>query len=353
MNFDLLKRLCETPGISGHEDRVRDLVMAELRPLVDHVEADVMGNVIARRNGHGPNAPKIMLAAHIDEIGFVVKHVDTRGFLRIHPLGFWDLRAMVAQRVHVHARDGHTYTGALQPANRPAHTQSPEERSKSAKLRDFYVDLGLSGAQAAAAIEPGDMVTMARSTERIGECVISKALDDRVSVFVMIEALRACKGALVEIIAVGTAQEEIGARGAMTAAYALQPAVGVAIDVTLAHDIPGARPQDYVTQFGAGAAIKILDASSISHPGVVRHFRDVAERHSITHQLEVLDLGGTDAGNMQRTQAGMPVITLSIPTRYIHTPNEMAHVGDIEASIALLARYLEDAHNGTYLPKGA
>jgi endoglucanase len=351
MNFELLKRLCETPGIPGREERVARLAAQELAPLADDVAIDVMGNVVARRCGRMPDAPKVMLAAHMDEIGFVVKHVDARGFVRLQPLGFWDVRAMVAQRVHVHARDGQTYLGALQPANRPAHTQPPEERAKSAKLEDFYVDLGLTGEQASAAIEPGDIVTMARTTERIGECVISKALDDRVSVFIMIEALRACKEAQVEIIAVATTQEEVGARGAMTAAYALKPDVGVALDVTLAHDIPNANPQDHVTQLGKGAAIKILDSSSISHPQVVRHFRDLAERHSVTHQLEVLDLGGTDAGNMQRTQAGMPVITLSIPTRYIHTPNEMANVNDIEAAIRLLSLYLEDAHNGPYLPR--
>ena len=350
MNFNLLKQLCETPGIPGQEVRVRDLVQAELTPLVDEIQVDAMGNLIARRRSKRTgNAPRVMIAAHMDEIGFIVKHVDGRGFARLQSLGFWDVRAMVAQRVDVHGRNGETLTGALVTANRPAHTQTPEERSKVAKMEDFYVDLGLTEAQAKAAIEPGCMVTMARPTIQAGNAIMSKALDDRVGVFVMIEAIRACGDAGVEICAVGTTQEEVGCRGATPAAFALQPAAGIALDVTLAYDTPGAPDEQQVTRLGQGAAIKIMDSNSISDPRLVRHFRDVAERHNITHQLEVLDLGGTDAGSIQRALAGAPAITLSIPTRYIHTPNEMADAGDIEACIALLARYLEDAHNGAYL----
>ena len=297
-----------------------------------------MGNLITHKPGRGP---KIMIAAHMDEIGFIVKHIDERGFMRLQPLGFWDPRAMVAQRVHIHGRE--TLLGALQTTHRPAHTQPLEERSKAAKLEDFYVDVGLTAEQVRALVQIGDMATMARSTEQVGNCVISKALDNRVSVFVMIEALRACQGSDADIFAVATTQEEVGCRGATTAAYALQPAVGIALDVTLAHDIPGAPDQDRVTQLGQGAAIKIMDSNSISHPGLVQRFRDVATQHRITHQMEILDLGGTDAGPIQRSQTGVPTLTLSIPTRYIHTPNEMADMRDIEACISLLARYLENA----------
>jgi tetrahedral aminopeptidase len=350
MNFDLLKRLCETPGIPGQEHLVRDLLRSELTPLVDEVSVDAMGNLIARRRASTPDvAPRVMIAAHMDEIGFVVKHVDGRGFVRLQPLGFWDPRAMVAQRVEIRGRNGHILTGALVTANRPAHTQTPEERGKVARLEDFYVDLGLTGAQAAQLIEPGCMVTLSRPTVQAGNAIMSKALDDRVGVFIMVEALRACGATAVEICAVGTVQEEVGCRGASPAAVALKPAVGIALDVTLAYDTPGAPEEQQVTRLGKGAAIKILDSNSISDVRLVRHFRDVAERHNIAHQLEVLDLGGTDAGGIQRADTGAPAITLSIPTRYIHTSNEMAEVSDIEACIALLARYLEDAHTGVYL----
>ncbi len=178
--------------------------------------------------------------------------------------------------------------------------------------------------------------------------MISKTLDDRVGVFVMLEALRACREHQVEILAVATTQEEVGLRGATTAAYALQPDVGIALDVTLANDLPGQLEHEQISRLGAGCAIKIMDSSLLCHPKLVRHFRDLAERHQIKHQLEIMTRGGTDAGGIQRSRGGVPSFALSVPTRYVHTVNEMAHVGDIEATIALLARYLEDAHTRDY-----
>jgi endoglucanase len=187
---------------------------------------------------------------------------------------------------------------------------------------------------------------MDRTTERVGECVISKALDDRLGMFVMIEALRAARDPSVEILAVATVQEEVGLRGAQTAGYGLEPDIAVALDITLAMDIPGMQEDDgqVVTRLGAGTAIKVMDGDSISHPKLVSHFRDIARREGIPHQLEILPRGGTDAGTIQRSRAGVAAITLSIPTRYVHTVDEMAHEGDIQASIDLLARYLEEAH---------
>ena len=194
------------------------------------------------------------------------------------------------------------------------------------------------------------MVTMDRTTERVGDTVISKSLDDRLSVFVMIEALKRIQSAPLQadILAVATTQEEVGLRGAVTAAYALQPDIGIAIDVTLANDFPGPADHEHITELGKGAALKIVDSSSLSHPKLVRHFRDLAEANKIPYQLELLPLGGTDAGGIQRSRGGVPSFTLSIPTRYVHTVNEMAHVADIEGAIALLAAYLQDAHTGKY-----
>ena len=342
MNFDLLKQLCETPGVPSREERIRELVVRELTPLVDELRVDAMGNLIAHKRGSGP---KIMIAAHIDEIGFLVKHIDDKGFVRLQPLGGWDPRAMVAQRVLVHGFAGQSLLGALQTANKPSHTQTAEERTKVAQLENFYVDLGLSADEIKKQVQVGDPVTMARTTELLGNRVMSKTLDDRVGVFVMIEALRACKNPSADIYAVATTQEEVGCRGAETAAYAIQPQVGIALDVTLAADIPGVAEQDQVTQLGKGVAIKIMDSYSLSHPGLVKQFQELAQRHSIAHQMEVLPMGGTDAGPIQRSQSGVAAITLSIPTRYVHTPNEMADVGDIEACVALLARYLEEAQH--------
>jgi endoglucanase len=349
LNFDLLKRLCETPGISSREDLLRQIVVEELKPLTDTIEADVMGNVIGFKKG-ASNGPRVMIAAHIDEIGFMVKHIDDRGFLRLQPIGGWDPRVMVAQRVMVTGFAGQSLRGTLMPAAKPIHLLTPEEANKPPKIEEFYVDLGLPGEKVKTLVEPGDMVTMDRTTERVGDTVVSKTLDNRISVFIMIEALRLLQSTPVKanLLAVATTQEEVGLRGATTAAYTLQPDIGIALDVTLANDFPGPPDHEQVTRLGNGTAIKISDSSLLCHPKLVRHFRDVAEAHDIKYQLEVLPRGGTDAGGIQRSRGGVPGFTLSIPTRYVHTVNEMAHVEDIQATIALLAAYLEEAHTRQY-----
>lgn len=345
MNIDLLTRLCQAPGIPGREDRVRDVVIAELQPLVDEISVDVMGNVVAVRKGSG--GPRVMAAGHIDEIGFYVKHIDDRGFVRLQPVGGFDPRVLVAQRVHVQTRDGSQLTGVVQPAAKPIHLLNPNE-IKPLKLDELFVDLGLAGDDVKQRVEIGDMVTLARATEQVGDCVVSKALDDRLGVYVMIEAVRAAKRGQAEILAVATTQEEVGLRGAQTSAFALNPDVAIALDVTLAGDIPGGAEDQQVSRLGEGVAIKIMDSSTISHPKLLQHMRDLAEQHEIRHQLEILPRGGTDAGAMQRAAGGTASITLSIPTRYVHTVNEMADIADIDATVALLARYLEDAGSRDY-----
>lgn len=349
INFDLLKRLCETPGVSGREEQMRKLVAAELRPLTDTIESDNMGNVIAVKDGSG-EGPKVMIAAHIDEIGFLVKHIDDNGFIRLLPVGGWDPRAMMAQRVLVHGFAGAVLRGALMPGVKPTHLLTAEEAAKPLKTEDYFVDLGLSVQTVKEQVEVGDQVTMDRTAERVGNTVVSKTLDNRLSVFVMIEALRKLNGShlTADIVAVATTQEEVGLRGATTAAYTLQPDIGIALDVTLAVDIPGSADAERVTQLGKGAAIKIFDSSLLCHPKLVRHFRDVAEANKINYQLEILPRGGTDAGGIQRSRGGVPSFTLSVPTRYIHTVNEMAHVDDIQAAIDLLAAYLQEAHTRQY-----
>ena len=362
LNFDLLKRLCETPGVSSREERMRELVISELKPLTDSISVDAMGNVIAIKHGaadkskgkgtgkskKGTPGPRVMLAAHMDEIGFLVKFIDDKGFIRLQPVGGWDARVMVAQRVYVHGFKGQSLLGAMMPGSKPIHMATPEDLNKPPKIEDMYVDVGMTAEKVRHQVEIGDMVTMARTTERVGDTIVSKTLDNRVSVFAMIEALRAMGPHACEILAVATTQEEVGLRGATTAAYALKPDVGIALDITLANDFPGPSEYDHVTKLGNGTAIKVMDSSLICHPKLVRHFRDLAEKHGIKHQLEVLPRGGTDAGGIQRSRGGIPSFTLSIPTRYVHTVNEMAAVSDIEATIALLARYLEDAHTRGY-----
>ena len=343
-NIDLLKRLCETPGIAGREDRVRDLVVTELRPLVDEFRGDPLGNAIGIKCGTGP---RVMLAAHMDEIGFFVKHIDDNGFLRLQPVGGFDERTLIAQRVLVHGFDGTVYRGVVQPGAKPIHLLDKSE-IKPPKLDELFVDVGLPAERVKEAIELGDMVTLDRTLEVIGETVVSKALDDRVSLYVMIEALRAMGSADAEIVAVATVQEEVGLRGAQTAAFELRPAIAVALDVTLAVDIPGAPPESGVTKLGKGVALKVMDSSHISHPKLLRHLRDLAEANEIPYQLEILPRGGTDAGAMQLAASGSAAITISIPTRYVHTVNEMASLADIDGAVTLLARFLEAAGSREY-----
>ncbi len=347
LDWQLLQRLCETPGVPGHEEPVAALVRSALEPLVDELRSDAMGNLIGIRRSRGGR--RIMLAAHMDEIGFLVRYIDDQGFLRLQPVGGFDPRVLVAQRVHVWPHQGEPLLGALQLATKPVHLLTSEER-KAPALDDLYVDLGLPPDEVRERVALGDMVTLARDFARLGPTVLSKALDDRVGVFVMLETLRHLDQHEVEIVAVATVQEEVGLRGAQTAAFGLEPDVGIAIDVTIAGDVPGIDAQDRVTRLGEGVAIKVFDTSHLPSRPLVQHLREIAERHGIRYQLELLPRGGTDAGAVQRTRAGVPAVTLSIPTRYVHTVNEMAHVADIAGAVELLVHYLAEAHERSYHP---
>jgi putative aminopeptidase FrvX len=345
MNVELLKRLCETPGIPGREDAVRRVAAAELRLVVDEIRVDDFGNVIGTKRGDG--GPSIMLAAHIDEIGFFVKYIDDQGFLRLQAIGGWDPRNLISQRVFVYTENHGALRGALQLAAKPIHLIEPGD-IKPPKMDELFVDLGLSAATVRERVRVGDMVNLDRTLEETDEVVMSKSLDDRVCVFIMIEALRQLGKTNAEIIAVASTQEEVGLRGARAAAFAIDPDLGIGLDVTLAVDIPGAPKENAVTRMGQGVAIKVSDSSHITNHKFSRHLRDLAEQHGIPYQMEVLPFGGQDGGAIQQARGGSLTATISLPTRYIHTSNEMASKADIEACISLLARYLEVAGERDY-----
>ena len=339
----LLKELCEASGPPGFEDRIRHIYRREITPLVDRVETDGLGNVIAIKEGKGDTPRKVMIAGHLDEIGFVVKFVDEDGFLRLQPLGGFDPKTLIAKRVLIRNRQGEEVLGVI--GSKPIHIMTAEERGKMPELDDLFVDIGLTPEAAHEKVQIGDPVTLHQSFVEIGDYVSCKALDNRVSIYTMIEALRRAQDPQCEIYAVATSQEEVGLRGATTAAHRIRPDVGVAIDVTLACDLPGSKPHQHVSRLRQGVGIKILDSSFIAAPKLVEHCRNLAEAHGIPHQMEVLPRGGTDAGGIQRAGEAVPSITFSIPTRYLHSVVETVYGPDLEATVDLLARFLETVHD--------
>lgn len=339
--MELLKELCETSGIPGFESRLRAIVRRELTPVVDEIQVDALGNLIAIKKKAG--APKLMIAAHMDEIGFIVSHIDDKGWIRVVGLGGHDPRNMLAQRVTVCAPDG-DLTGILHPGVKPPHIQTDEDRRKQLNISDFFIDLGLPAARVKELVQIGTPVTIQREFQEIGDCVSCKALDDRVALYIMIRAVQQASQFGFETYAVATVQEEIGLRGALTSAFGVHPDVGIALDVTVAADIPGVPEHERVTQVGKGVGIKILDSSAISHPRLVAYLQTLAQQRNITWQPEILPRGGTDAGAMQKIRAGVPVATLSIPTRYLHTSVELVHKADVEATVHLLTAFIEEGN---------
>lgn len=342
LNISLLKALSELPGTPGREDAVRERVLRELEGLVDEVRTDPLGNVIALRRGREGAKERVMVSAHMDEIGFLVRFIDEAGFLRLQPTGGFDPRNLFARAVTVHTRGG-PLPGILTPGGRPVHIATPEDRKKVPELKEFFVDLGLSGEEVKSRVRVGDMVTLDQTFREVGNFLCGKALDDRSGVFVLLESLRRLGGErpAQDLYAVFSVQEEVGLRGAIVAAYSVEPSIGIALDTTLAVDTPGVGPDEAVTRTGEGVGIKVMDSSAISTPWLVDAFVELAEREGIRYQLEVLPLGGTDAGGIQRSRGGVPSVTLSLPSRYVHTVVEAVHKDDLEADIALLTAYLK------------
>ena len=336
----LLARFSNTHGPSGFEDEVASLLKEELKSLVDEVTVDKMGNVIGIRRGNGPS---LMIAAHMDEIGLVISHIENEGYLRFVPVGGWFEQTILGQRVVVATRDGRWIPGVI--GSRPPHLMDAEERKKTLKLKDMFVDCGAENADAVTAlgIEIGSFVVLDREACRLGNDLFTgKALDNRAGIVMMLTALKLLREEEIPatILAVGTTQEEVGLKGARTSSYGLYPDVAIATDVTIPGDHPGVTRSEAPVQVGKGPCITILDAAGrgvIAPRSVLRWLKESAEAAAIPYQLEVGNSGNTDATAISITKSGIPCSVVSIAARYIHSPVEVVSLRDLQHGAALLA----------------
>ncbi len=341
MNIDLLKRLCETPGVPGHEERVRDLILSEIKGLADEVHQDPMGSLHAIRRGKGKDPERIMLLCHMDEIGFLVSHISDKGFLYLQTVGGFDPRNLFSRRVLVCTEQG-DLKAVMNPGGRPVHIASAEDRKKIPEPHEFFVDTGL-GDKAKDRVRVGDMVVMDEPFLEMGDKLVSKALDNRIACWLGIEALRGLgkSRTKAEIHVVFTTQEEVGLRGARTAAFHVKPHIGIGIDTTLACDTPGVPEQDRTTEQGKGFGLHIRDGSFIADKALVAEFADLAEKKKIPYQRTMLRSGGQDGAAAQQAASGARAIGIVVGTRYIHTVTEMIEKSDLQAARDILVAYLK------------
>ena len=342
IDVSLLARICEAPGAPGFEKQIRQLVLTELKGLADEIRTDNMGNVIALKKGRS-SKKKTMAAAHMDEIGFIVTHIDDKGFLRFNPIGGFDPKTLTAQRVWVHGKKD--VLGVM--GSKPVHIMAPEERGKNVAIKDYFIDTGMAKKDVDKLISVGDSVTRYSDLKEMGTCVNAKSLDNRVSVFVLLETLRALKKSrkkpAFDFYAAFTVQEEVGLRGAHVAAHEVEPDFAFGLDTTIAYDVPGSQPQERCTSLGEGAAIKLMDSSVICDYRMIAYMKEVAKRNKIKWQPEILTGGATDTVGIQRSgKHGAIAGAISIPTRHIHSAIEMAHKEDIRNCIDLLKVSLEN-----------
>jgi endoglucanase len=337
VNIKLLKEICEVAGVPGHEQRIREVVLRELKDMGIEHSLDNMGNVTALKKGKSDK--KVMVAAHMDEIGFIVNHIDDKGFVRFLPLGGFDPKTLTAQRVIVHGKKD--LIGVM--GSKPIHVMSAEERNKLVKMDEYFIDMGMPHKEVVKYISVGDTVSRDRELIEMGNCVNCKSLDNRVSVFILIETLREIKETPYDFYGVFTVQEEVGLRGANVSALKIQPDFGFGLDTTIAYDVPGAKEHETVTKLGEGAAIKIMDSSTICDYRMVKYMKEVAANHKIKWQPELLPAGGTDTAAIQRMTAGGSIAgAVSIPTRHIHQVIEMCDKSDIRSAIDLLKHSITD-----------
>ena len=335
-----LEKLSNACGVTGRENQVRELMIQLMKPYADQITVDRLENVIAIKQGK-EKSPKIMLAAHMDEVGLMVKTISKEGFLQFTKMGGIDDRILPAQKVTVFTRKGQ-FSGII--GSKPPHIQKEEERRKVIGYDELFIDIGAESREDAAnlGVSIGDPVGFDIKYVPLGKDVVTgKAFDNRAGCIAMVETLKLIEKTDCTICAVGTVQEEVGLRGAATAAFGVDPDIALALDVTIAGDVPGVREFDTSVKMGKGPTLTVSDSGLITHPKVLRWLLDTAEEEKISCQLESGLLGSTDAARISITRQGIPCGTVSIPTRYIHSPVGMLNLKDIENVAKLTAAAIQ------------
>ena len=324
----LLERLCNVIAISGDEGEVRKIVLEEIKPHVDEVRVDALGNVLATRRGRGATRVRVMLDAHMDEVGLMIVSDEGEGIYRFETVGGIDARHLLGKQVYV----GKDRTPGV-IGGKPIHLMDGDERTRKVPVDGLRIDLGPAGKA-----KVGDRAGFATRFRRVGPSILSKSIDDRIGVATLIELVKHAP-ANVDLCAAFTVQEEIGLRGAKVAAQYFDPELAIAIDSTPANDLPmhdGGENMSYNTKLGLGPAIYIADGSTLHDPRLVRFLQSVAEAESIPYQLRQPGGGGTDAGAIQRALAGIPTVSISVPHRYTHSPVSISRVEDWKNTLSLL-----------------
>ncbi|QEK13180.1 M42 family metallopeptidase [Crassaminicella thermophila] len=339
----LLKKLTELPGVSGNEKEVRDFILSEIKPYVDEIKIDRLGNLIAVKKGK-EGFPRIMLSAHMDEVGMMVKSIDDNGFIKFLPVGGMDDRIFVSKVVEIGKNRVKGVIGA-----KAIHLQEPDERNKALKHKQLYIDIGASSkAEAEKLVSKGDYITFASKYVEFGNNLVkAKALDDRAGCAIIMETLK--KEYNSTIYAVFSVQEEVGLRGAGVAAYALNPDIAIVLEGTTCYDITDIKEPDYATRLGNGPALSIVDMVSYFDKNLVKKFVEIAKQHNIKIQFKQTIKGGNDAGKIHLTRDGIPTAAISIPCRYIHAPNSVMHKDDFENAIKLITLFLENVKKEEYI----
>ncbi|HVN54410.1 MAG TPA: M42 family metallopeptidase [Anaerolineaceae bacterium] len=323
---DLIRKLVETTGPSGFEAEIRDLVQAEIDPLVSEARVDALGNLIARKGEKAADGLRIMLSAHLDEIGVIATHIDEMGFIRFTNIGGVHASTCIGGRVR--------FVGGARGVIQAERLDPPD---KIPSLDKLYIDVGATSREDCP-VKVGDVAGFERPFLDLGDRLVAKSMDDRIAVAVLVEVIRQLKDTPHELFFVFSVQEEVGTRGAITAAFGLDPDLGLAVDVTLTGDTPKSRFMEVC--LGKGPAIKVRDSGMLADPRLVDCMVQIAGRLQIPYQMEVLDGGSTDARSIQVSRAGVPAGCLSIPCRYVHSPSEMVDYRDVQNAVRFLVEFL-------------